>query len=756
MSIGKKSLEYHESGRKGKIEVIATKPCATAEDLSLAYSPGVAEPCLEIQKNPENAYKYTAKGNLVAVISNGTAVLGLGNIGALAGKPVMEGKGILFKRFADIDVFDIEVNETDVSKFCDIVASLEPTFGGINLEDIKAPQCFEIETELKKRMNIPVFHDDQHGTAIISAAALMNALEIAGKKIEEIKVVYSGAGASAMACAKLHMRLGVKKENILMVDTTGVIYEGRTQGMNSYKVEFAVKTDKKTLNEAVDGADVFMGLSAAGLMTPQMVASMAKNPIIFALANPDPEISYPEAKKVRDDLIMATGRSDYPNQVNNVLGFPFIFRGALDCRAKSITENMKLAATFALAQLAKEEVPDYVIEAYGGVHFEFGRDYIIPKPFDSRVLTRVSPAVVEAAIKDGVAGVELNIDEYKSFLELKLSPEKELLQTIYNKAKNSPKRIVFPEGETKQIILAARRLFDEGFAKPVLLGSPEKIALIADKHHISLENLEIIDCVNCPSINKYAEQLYQLRQRKGYTRGEALQKMKLTDYFAVMMLHNGDVDGVVTGQTVRYSTAVKPALEIIKTKKGIQKVCGMHLVILKDKIKFFADTTVNTMPEPQDLANIAILTADTVKDEFGITPKIAMLAYSNFGSVSGNSVSRARGAVEIVKEKRPDLVIDGEMQANVALSTNLLKKEYPFSNLKEEANVLIFPNLSSGNISYKMMGAIGGAQVVGPVLLGIDKPINILEKSSSVDSIVNLAIVTVVQAQKSSNQASKH
>ncbi|MBN2693679.1 NADP-dependent malic enzyme [bacterium] len=750
MNIGKKSLLYHETGRKGKIEVIPTKPCATAEDLSLAYSPGVAEPCLEIEKNPENAYKYTAKGNLVAVISNGTAVLGLGNIGALAGKPVMEGKGILFKRFADIDVFDIEVNETNVAKFCDIVASLEPTFGGVNLEDIKAPQCFEIEEELKKRMKIPVFHDDQHGTAIISAAALINALEIAGKNIEDVKVVYSGAGASAMACAKLHMRLGVKKENLLMVDTTGVIYEGRTQGMNRYKTDFAVKTDKRTLQEAIDGADVFIGLSAAGLMSSEMVASMAKNPIIFALANPEPEISYPEAIKVRDDLIMATGRSDYPNQVNNVLGFPFIFRGALDCRASSITENMKLAAAFALAKLAKEEVPDYVVDAYSGAHFEFGREYIIPKPFDSRVLTRVSPAIVEAAIKDGVAAINLDLNEYIHDLELRLSPEKELLQTIYSKAKKSPKKVVFPEGETKKIIIAARRLSDDGFAQPVLLGSPEKINQIAEKHHISLENIEIIDCVNCSLLNKYSEQLYELRQRKGYTRQEAIQKMKLPDYFAVMMLYNGDADGVVTGQTVRYPTAIKPALEIIKTKKGIQKVCGMHVVILKDKIKFFADTTVNTMPEPEDLANIAILTADTVKEQFGITPKIAMLAYSNFGSVSGRSVDRARGAVEIVKRKRPDLTIDGEMQANVALSSNLLKKEYPFSDLKEEANILIFPNLSSGNISYKMMGTIGGAQVVGPILLGIDKPINILEKNSSVDSIVNLAIFTVVQAQKKS------
>ncbi len=743
----KEALDYHSRGRKGKIEVVATKPCDTAHDLALAYSPGVADPCLEIEKNPEDAYKYTAKGNLVAVISNGTAVLGLGNIGALAGKPVMEGKGVLFKTFADIDVFDIEVDELDVDKFCETVERLEPTFGGINLEDIKAPECFLIEERLKRTMNIPVFHDDQHGTAIISAAALMNAAEIVGKELKDLKVVFSGAGASAMACARLQMRMGVNPKNVIMCDSTGVIYEGRTNRMNQFKEDFKVETDARTLADAIKGADVFMGLSKGGVLSQELIKTMAKDPIVFAMANPDPEITYPDAVEARPDVIMATGRSDYPNQVNNVLGFPFIFRGALDCRATSITEGMKVAAAKALAKLAKEDVPDDVIEAYGGDTFKFGREYIIPKPFDHRVLLWVAPAIVEAAMEDGVAKTQLDLEKYKEELEKRLSPEKGIMRYMMNKAKNNLKRIVFSEGENLKILRAVQQIVEEGIAKPVLLGYEKRILKIAKENDVNLDGVEVIDFVHTDKFEEYGQKLFEMRQRTGFTEAEAFKKLKDSNYYAMMMLENGDVDGVITGQTVRYSSAIRPALQIIKTKDGINKVSGMHMIVLKDKIKFFTDTTVNIKPDAEDLANIAILTADIVKNSFGITPRVAMLSFSNFGSIRAGSMNRAKNATKIVKESRPDIIIDGEMQANVALSTQLLQSNYKFSSLKEEANILVFPNLSSGNIAYKMMDTLGEAKVVGPILLGMKKAVNILEQNSSVESILNLTAITAVQSE---------
>ncbi len=746
MTLKEEALKFHSMGRKGKIEVISTKPCSTSKDLSLAYSPGVAEPCLEIEKNPSDAYLYTAKGNLVGVVSNGTAVLGLGDIGALAGKPVMEGKGILFKKFADIDVFDIEVNEKDPKKFCQVVKALEPTFGGINLEDIKAPECFFIEKYLKENMNIPVFHDDQHGTAIILGAALLNALEVVNKKIDEIKVVFSGAGAAGTMCALFINSLGVKDENIFMFDKDGPL-NGERKDLAEIQTKFIKYNNYKNLREALINADVFIGLSAANLLKPDMLKTMNENPIVFAMANPNPEISYNDAIEAREDVIMATGRSDFPNQVNNVLCFPFIFRGALDCQATQITEGMKLAAAKAIAKLAKEEVPDSVIEAYGGNSLKFGRTYIIPKPLDPRVVFYVAPAVVEAAIKDGVARINLNIEEYKNHLEKLLAPEKEVMKYIINKAKNNPKRIVFTEGENVRVLKAVQQIVEENIAFPTLIGSYEKITAIAEENNISLNGIKVIDCLKCNDLTKYTEELYKLRQRKGYTKEEALQKLNSPDYFAMMMLYCGDVDGVVTGETIRYSQAVRPALKIIKLKDNIERACGMYIVVMKDKIKFFADTTVNAKPSAQDLANIAILTADTVKNSFNIIPKVAMLSYSNFGSAEGDSVERVQEATKIVKQKRPDIIIDGEMQVNVALSTELLQREYPFSDLKEEANVLIFPNLSSGNISYKLMNSMGNAKTIGPILLGMKKAVNVLSKNSKVDSIIDLMAITVVQAQ---------
>jgi malate dehydrogenase (oxaloacetate-decarboxylating)(NADP+) len=628
----KEALDYHSTGRPGKIEVIATKPCITQRDLSLAYTPGVAEPCLEIEKDPNLANIYTARSNLVAVVSNGTAVLGLGDIGALAGKPVMEGKGVLFKRFADIDVFDIELDTKDIDEIVNAVKIMEPTFGGINLEDIKAPECFEIEKRLIKEMNIPVFHDDQHGTAIISAAALVNAVELVNKKMNEIRIVISGAGASAIACATHYLRFGVKLENIMMCDSKGVIYKGRKEGMNKYKEKFAVDTKLRTLEEAMVGKDVFVGLSRAGLVSQDMVKSMADNPMVFAMANPDPEITYPDAKAARDDVIMATGRSDYPNQVNNVLGFPFIFRGALDVHAKTINEEMKIAASKALAKLAKEDVPDEVMSVYGATHLEFGPDYIIPKPFDPRVLIWEASAVAQAAIDTGVAEKQIDIGEYRDQLEARLGRGRELMRTIINKAQKAPKRIVFPEGTSERIIRASRQIINEKIAIPILLGDPDRIKEEAKRLRISLDGVEIIKPSSSPKREEYAKEIYEMRQRKGMTRTRASKRIRQENWFGPMMVRDGDADGMVSGVSQDYADILRPALKVLKTCEGVKHVAGMQIMAFKNKMKIFADIAVNIDPDATTLAEIALLTAQEAR-RLGVTPRMAMLSFSNFGSV---------------------------------------------------------------------------------------------------------------------------
>lgn len=740
------ALEYHSKGRKGKIEVIATKPCQTQRDLSLAYTPGVAEPCLEIARDEELAYEYTAKGNLVAVISNGTAVLGLGDIGPLAGKPVMEGKGVLFKRFADIDVFDIEINTKDVKEFIRCVQLLEPTFGGINLEDIKAPECFYIEEELKRTMNIPVFHDDQHGTAIISGAALLNACELAGKELDKIRVVFNGAGASAYACAKLYIQLGVKKENIIMCDTKGVIYKGRTEHMNEFKEFFAVETNARTLADAMKDADVFVGLSVGNVVSKEMVRSMAKNPIVFAMANPYPEITYEDAIDARKDIIMATGRSDYPNQVNNVLGFPFIFRGALDVRAKAINDEMKIAASYALARLAKEEVPESVIRAYGGVPLKFGREYIIPKPFDPRVLTYVAPAVAKAAIETGVARKPIeDWDEYKQNLLERLGISKQVIRVAIDKAKGNQKRIVFPEGNQIKILKAAEILVDEQIAKPILLGNEEEIRKIIKENNINSNGFEIVDLEKFEHFNDYVETFYQLRQRKGVTRVEAEKYMKMPNYFGAMMVYKNHADGLISGLTSHYPDTIRPALQIIKSAPGIKKVSGLYIMLVKKEAYFFADTTVNVDPSAEDLAEIAILAAETAK-RFNIEPKIAMLSFSNFGNAPYPQSEKVAKAVEIVRTKRPDLIIDGEMQADTAVYPEILQQDFPFARIKDKANVLIFPNLDAGNIAYKLLWRVGNADAIGPILMGMRKPVHVLQRGCDVEDIVNMAAIAVVEA----------
>lgn len=744
------ALDYHSSGRKGKIEVVPTKPCVTQRDLSLAYTPGVADPCLEIKDKPETVYEYTAKGNLVAVFSNGTAVLGLGDIGPEAGKPVMEGKGVLFKRFADIDVFDIEVRSKDIKEIIRCVQMLEPTFGGINLEDIKAPECFYIEEELKKTMNIPVFHDDQHGTAIISGAALLNACELAGKKLDEVKVVFNGAGASANACANLYIRLGVRKENIIMCDTKGVIYKGRTEHMNEFKEEFTVETDRRTLAEAFVGADVFVGLSVGNTVTKDMVRSMAPDPIVFAMANPTPEISYDDAVEARPDVIMATGRSDYPNQINNVLGFPFIFRGALDVRATGINEDMKLAASYALAALAKEEVPEVVKKAYGGSEIAFGREYIVPKPFDPRVLTHVAPAVAKAAMETGVARKPISdFDAYIEDLLARLGISKEIVRRLIDKAKKRPRKIVFPEGEQLKILKAAQILVDEKIAYPVLLGNPEKIQEIIHEHNIHDEGFEIIDVVNSPRIEAYANELYKMRQRKGLLPHEAVGLLKNNNYFGSMMVHFGEADGLISGMTSTYPNTIKPALHCIKLAEGVKRVSGCYIVLVKNNVFFFADTTVNVDPNAEDLAEIAMQTAMTAK-RFGIEPRVAMLSFSNFGSSVHPQSEKVAKAVQIVKQKMPDLAIDGEMQADTAVVPEILSQQYPFVGFRGPANVLVFPDLNSGNIAYKLMARIGSADVIGPILMGMSKPVHVLQKAAEVNDVVNMAAVAVVEANEKS------
>ncbi|NTW70488.1 MAG: NADP-dependent malic enzyme [Chlorobiaceae bacterium] len=743
----KDALEYHSSGRKGKIEVISTKPCQTAEDLSFAYSPGVAEPCLAIQKNPEDAYKYTAKGNLIAVVSNGTAVLGLGNLGALAGKPVMEGKGILFKRFADIDVFDIELDTEDPDEIIKACQLLEPTFGGINLEDIKAPECFYIEETLKKTMNIPVFHDDQHGTAIISSAALLNALYLVDKKIEDIRIVVNGAGASANSCAKLAIALGVKPNNMIMCDTKGVIYKGRVEGMNPYKELFAADTHFRTLEEAAVGADVLFGLSAKGAFTKEMVASMAPNPVIFAMANPDPEITPEDAYSVRSDVMIATGRSDYPNQVNNVLGFPFIFRGALDCRASCINEEMKLAAVKALAQLAREECPDSVCKAYGNQKFVFGPNYIIPKPFDPRVLLHVAPAIAQAAMDSGVARQPIeDMARYIEHLESTQGKSKEIMRMVINKAKSDPKTIIFPEGDNEKIIRAAKELVEEGIAKPILIGDRKKVLQKMTELNIELD-VPIIDPAESDLTDHYADELYKLRQRKGLTLTESqrLLRRKSRTHFGSMMVRMGDADGLLGGIDTHYPETIRPALEVIGKQKGLSSVHGLYMMVFKKGVYFLADTTVTIDPTAEELAETAILAAEKVR-MLDIEPRVAMLSFSNFGSVDHPQSKKVRQAVEIVKERAPDLVIDGEMQADTAVVPELMEG-FTFSKLKTSANILIFPDLNSGNICYKLLHHLGGAEAIGPILMGMNKPVHVLQRGDSVDDIVNMAAIAVVDAQ---------
>ena len=743
----KDSLEYHSSGRKGKIEVVSTKPCQTAEDLSLAYSPGVALPCLEIHQNPDAAYKYTAKGNLVAVVSNGTAVLGLGNLGALAGKPVMEGKGILFKRFADIDVFDIELDTEDPDEIIKACQLLEPTFGGINLEDIKAPECFYIEETLKKTMNIPVFHDDQHGTAIISSAALINALMLVGKKMEDIRIVVNGAGASANSCAKLAIALGVQPNNMIMCDTKGVIYKGRVEGMNPYKELFAADTPFRTLEEAANGADVLFGLSAKGAFTPEMVASLAPNPIIFAMANPDPEITPEDAHAVRNDVIMATGRSDYPNQVNNVLGFPFIFRGALDVRASCINEEMKLAAVNALAKLAREECPDSVSKAYGNEKFVFGPRYIIPKPFDPRVLLHVAPAIAQAAMDSGVARQPIeDMAKYVENLESTQGKSKEIMRMIINKAKSDPKKIVFPEGETEKILRAAKELVEEGIAKPILIGDRKKILKKLEEINIELD-VPIIDPPEFELTDAYADELYRLRQRKGLTLSESqrILRRKSRTHFGSMMVHMGDADALLSGIDTHYPETIRPALEVIGKQKGLSSVHGLYMMVFQKGVYFLADTTVTIDPTAEELAETAILAAEKVR-MLDIEPRIAMLSFSNFGSVNHPQTLKVKRAVEIVKERAPDLIVEGEMQADTAVVPELLEG-FTFSKLKTTANILIFPDLNSGNICYKLLHHLGGAEAIGPILMGMNKPVHVLQRGDSIDDIVKMAALAVVDAQ---------
>jgi malate dehydrogenase (oxaloacetate-decarboxylating)(NADP+) len=748
------ALDYHSLGRRGKIEVISTKPCATQRDLSLAYTPGVAEPCREIAANPADGYKYTAKGNLVAVISNGTAVLGLGDIGPLAGKPVMEGKGVLFKRFADVDVFDIELDCKDPDEIIRIVQALEPTFGGINLEDIKAPECFYIEEHLKKTMNIPVFHDDQHGTAIISGAGLINALEIVGKKIDEVKVVFSGAGAAGIACAKFYVTLGVKRENLILCDTNGVVYKGREKGMNPYKEFFALETKARTLADAVKGADVFAGVSVKGVLTKDMVRTMAHDPIIFAMANPDPEISYEDALDARKDVVIATGRSDYPNQVNNVLGFPFIFRGALDVMATAINDEMKLAASHALAMLAKEDVPDSVIKAYGGEKIRFGRSYIIPKPLDPRVLLWEAPAVAKAAMETGVARKPIeDLDAYRDSLESRFGRSKEIMRMVIHKARRSPKRIVFPEGNEEKILRATQIILDEEIAMPILLGDAKVIQEKVKMLELDLDGVEIIEPANSQKFDEYASKYYEMRKRKGVTRVDARNLLqRRPNYYGMMMVHTGDADGLVSGLTQHYPETIRPALQIIKARPGISVVAGMYMLVFKKDVRFITDATVNFDPTPEQLADIAILTAERVRS-FDIEPRIAMLSFSNFGSTEHPSAQKMARAAELVKRRAPDLMVDGEMMADTAVVPEILETIYPFSSLKGGANILVCPDLQSANIAQKLLAKLGGAESVGPILVGMRKPVYLLIPGNEVADIVNVTAMAVRDAQEPAENA---
>jgi malate dehydrogenase (oxaloacetate-decarboxylating)(NADP+) len=749
MSRRREALEYHAKGRPGKLAIRPTKPLQTQRDLSLAYSPGVAEPCLEIARDKERVFDYTARGNLVAVVTNGTAVLGLGDIGPEAAKPVMEGKAVLFKRFADIDCFDIELNTKDPDRVVQVVEALAPTFGGINLEDIAAPDCFYIEETLRERLDIPVFHDDQHGTAIIAAAAFVNALELVGKKAEEVRCVFSGAGAAAIACAQLFLSLGVQRDNVTLCDSRGVIYTGRAQGMNPYKQRFARETDMRTLEDALRGADVFVGVSVKGVVTQDMLRGMARDPIVMAMANPDPEISYPDAIAARADVIMATGRSDYPNQVNNVLGFPFIFRGALDVRATAINEEMKLAAVHALAQLAKEEVPEDVRRAYGDAQLKFGPEYIIPKPFDWRALLRLAPAVARAAMESGVARKPIeDWDAYRNRLERILGREREVMRSILVKAGRDPKRLVFAEAENPKIMRAAQQCVEEGIAHPILIGATHKLRDVAAAHDIDLTGITLIDnFVADENFERYVAEYYRRRNRRGVTREEARRIVRQRNHYASMMVEMGDADGMISGMTRSYPETVRPPLEIIGPRPGVRRVAGAYLVILEDGVKIFADTTVNIDPTAEDLAEITLATA-TMARRLDIEPHIAMLSFSNFGSNDSPQTNKVRRAVAILRERAPDLDVDGEMQVGAALDLAQRARLFDFCTLTGEANVLIFPELNSANIAYKLMGQIGNAELVGPILIGMNRPVNVLERDCSVRAVVNMAAITVVQAQE--------
>jgi len=739
------ALEYHRlKGKPGKIEVVPTKPMDTQRDLSLAYTPGVAVPVLEIEKDPELAYEYTSKGNLVAVISNGTAILGLGDRGALAGKPVMEGKGVLFKKFADVDVFDIEVNSHDPDEIIKVVAAISPTFGGINLEDIKAPECFYIEEELKKMLDIPVFHDDQHGTAIISSAGLANALELAGKKHGEIRVVISGAGASAISCAELAIRWGVKRENIMMCDSKGVVHSGRTD-LNKYKQRFAIDTDARTLADAIRGADVFYGLSVANVMTPDMVKSMAKDPIIFAMANPDPEINPDLAKSVRKDLIIATGRSDYTNQINNVLGFPFIFRGALDVRARAINEEMKFAASQALAALTKEDVPDSVLRAYGVSSLKFGREYIIPKPLDSRVLLWEAPAVAGMAMETGVARKKVDIEEYREQLAYRQGKGEQVRYFFQNKARSSggTKRLVFAEGEEPKVIRAAVQVMEEKIAVPILLGRPEVIQKKMQELGLS-NSLEIVDPFNFEKHERYAQAYHEIRARKGVTMAIAMKRVRDVNILGSMMVKMGDADAFVSGLTYEYPDVIRPALRIHHTAPDTARAAGVYIMIVDDRVYLFTDATVNIEPTAEDLAEIACLAANFAR-KLEIEPRVAFLSFSNFGSTPHPLSEKVARAVQIVKEKCPDFIYDGEMQADTAVVSEIVEERYPFSAVKD-ANVLVFPSLESANIAYKLLSRLGNAKAIGPILLGMGAPVHVLQTGDDVSAIVQIASVAVMDA----------
>ena len=743
------ALHYHRHPRRGKLEIRATKPTATQHDLTLAYSPGVASPCLEIHRDPELAYEYTIKSNLVAVISNGTAVLGLGNIGAQAAKPVMEGKAVLFKKFADVDVFDLEVNETDPEKLVNIIEALSPTFGGINLEDIKAPECFHVETELRKRLDIPVFHDDQHGTAIISGAALLNALELVGKKIDQVKVVFSGAGASGIATARFYISLGVKKEHILMLDSRGVIYQGREKKMEANKAFFAADTKARTLADAVAGADVFVGLSQPNVLTDEMLKSFAEDPIIFALANPDPEVDYHHARQVRPDAILATGRSDFPNQVNNVLGFPFIFRGALDVQAREINEEMKLAAARALAELPKEDTPDEVLQAYGLRSLHYGREYLIPTPFDPRVLQRVAPAVAQAAVNSGVArATSIDPDAYRDRLAASQSIRQETARRMIRRAKKGPtRRVVFSESQHETVLRACHQVVQEGIAHPVLVGDQERIEQNAKEWQISLDGVEVLDNRRSPLRTRFADELFEMRKRRGMEKYMAELLMDRPTEFGLMMVRTGEADCFVGGITRNYPDIIRPALQIIGISKEVKTVSGFYLLMFRDKTLLLADTTVNQQPSAEELADIAISAAKAARF-FQINPKVALLSYSNFGSVRNEDLDRLPKALKLIKERQPDLMVEGEMQGHLAINAAMRQGRYPFSTLEDSANVLIFPNLHAANTSYRLLSELAECEIMGPLLMGMAKPVSVLSQESHVEDVVNMTAIAVLECEE--------